>query len=195
MRRNIARSKSVNIGVVVLVILIISVILGFVADIAWSAIEKTVYPKPDEYAGFVEKYSKKFAVPEEIIWAVIKTESNFDASAVSGKGAVGLMQLMEPTFEEISNVRLKEGLPVGMRYDPETSIRYGTYYLAYLYERYKDWDTAIAAYNAGLGKVDRWMGDDGKLTIDEIPWDHLETTGYLIKVNIRAEGYKKLYAS
>ena len=178
-----------------LIFLAVSIALGFVLDFTITQIETSLYPQPAAYAAYVKKYSERFNVPEEIIWAVIKTESNFDASAVSGKGAVGLMQLMEPTFEEISNVRLKEGLPVGMRYDPETSIRYGTYYLSYLYQRYNDWDTAIAAYNAGLGKVDGWMGEDGELTINEIPWDHLETIGYLIKVNLRTEVYKKLYAS
>ena len=195
MRTTHSTRRQSNVGVIVLIFLAISIALGFVLDFSITQIETNVYPQPKAYVEYVKKYSERFNVPEEIVWAVIKTESNFNASAVSGKGAVGLMQLMEPTFEEISNLRLKEGLPVGMRYDPETSIRYGTYYLSYLYERYKDWDTAIAAYNAGLGKVDGWMGEDDKLTIDEIPWDHLETMGYLIKVNLRAEVYKKLYAS
>lgn len=187
--------KQSNIGVIVLIILAISIALGFIIDFAWTKIEYSVYPQPASYVGYVEKYSEKFDVPKEIIWAVIKTESNFDASAVSGKGAVGLMQLTEPTFEEISNLRLKEGLPSGMRYDPETSIRYGTYYLSYLYDRYGDWDTVLAAYNGGLGKVDGWMGEDGKLALNEIPLDYFETISYVIKVNFRAERYKKLYAS
>lgn len=195
MRNTHSTKKQTNIGVIVLIILAISIALGFVFDFAITRIEYSVYPKPDEYATYVKKYSEKFYVPEEIVWAVIKTESNFNASAVSNKGAVGLMQLIEPTFEDISNLRLKEGLPSGMRYDPETSIRYGTYYLSYLYDRYGDWDTVIAAYNGGLGKVDGWMGEDGKLTLDEIPFDYFETISYVIKVNFRAERYKKLYAS
>ena len=195
MRNTHSTKKQTNIGVIVLIILAISIALGFIIDFAITQIEYSVYPKPDEYIGYVKKYSEKFDVPEEIVWAVIKTESNFNASAVSNKGAVGLMQLIEPTFEEISNLRLKEGLPSGMRYDPETSIRYGTYYLSYLYDRYGDWDTVIAAYNGGLGKVDGWMGEDGKLTLDEIPFDYFETISYVIKVNFRAERYKKLYAS
>ena len=195
MRSNHGARKQTNIGVIVLIILAISIALGFILDFAITKIEYSVYPHPEKYEGYVAEYSERFDVPEEIIWAVIKTESNFDPSAESNKGAVGLMQLVEPTFEEISNVRLKEGLPSGMRYDPETSIRYGTYYLSYLYERYGDWDTVLAAYNAGLGKVDRWMGEDGKITLNEIPWDHFETIFYVLKVNFRAERYKELYAS
>ena len=194
MRSTHTVKKQTNFGVIVLIILAISILLGFVLDFAITKIEYSVYPQPSAYVGYVKKYSEKFDVPEEIIWAVIKTESNFDASAVSGKGAVGLMQMVEPTFDEISNLRLKEGFPSGMRYDPETNIRYGTYYLSYLYERYGDWDTAIAAYNGGLGKVDEWMGEDGKLSIDEIPWGYRETIFYVLKVNFRAERYKKLYA-
>ena len=189
MRKNITRSKSVNFGVVIIAILIISVILGFVADIAWSAIEKAIYPKPEEYSSFVEKYSKQFSVPESLVWAVIKTESGFDSSAESDRGAVGLMQLMPDTFNEITTTRLKEGLDVGMRYDPETNIRYGTYYLSYLYERYGDWDKVIAAYNWGLGNLDDWLAKGH--TIDDIPVK--ETANYLKKVNKAKEKYEKLY--
>ena len=103
------------------------------------------------------------------------------------------MQLTEPTFKEISNQRLKEGLDSGMRYDPETNIRYGTYYLSYLYARYGDWDTALAAYNGGLGNVDDWMGEDEKLTLNEI--EFRETKNYVKKVNRTMKKYKKLYAS
>ena len=130
-------------------------------------------------------------MPEELIWAVIKTESGFDSSAVSSKGAVGLMQLTEDTFNEISNQRLKEGLSSGMRYDPDTNIRYGTYYLSYLYARYNNWDAAIAAYNGGLGNVDQWMGDGEKLSIDSIPF--AETRNYVKKVNHARQKYEDLY--
>ena len=192
--RNTPKSRTRNnFGTVVLILLAVSIVFGFVFDFVLTRIEYSIYPKPEEYAAYVEKYSARFDVPEELIWAVIKTESGFDASAVSSAGAVGLMQLTEPTFKEISNQRLKEGLDSGMRYDPETSIRYGTYYLSYLYARYGDWDTALAAYNGGLGNVDDWMGEDEKLTFDEIPFR--ETKNYVKKVNRTMKKYKKLYAS
>lgn len=184
------RSKS-NIAIVILIALAISIVFGFIFDFIYTRIEYAVYPQPKEYVSYVEKYSERFGVPEEIVWAVIKTESGFDPSAVSDAGAVGLMQLTEPTFREISSQRLKEGLDPGMRYDPETNIRYGTYYLSYLHARYKSWDAALAAYNGGLGNVDKWMGDDGKLTLDEIPFG--ETRNYVKKVNHAKNKYEDLY--
>ena len=186
------RNRS-NLGSVILIILAISIVFGFVFDFIVTKIEYAVYPKPDEYSGYVEKYSGEFGVPEDIVWAVIKTESGFDASAVSGAGAVGLMQLTESTFNEISNQRLKDGFDAGMRYDPATNIRYGTYYLSYLHARYGDWDTALAAYNAGLGNVDEWLGDSGKINVKNIPFK--ETKDYVKKVNKAQEKYKELYPS
>lgn len=191
MRNTHSVRKQTNIGVIVLIILAISVALGFIIDLAITGIEYAIYPQPEAYAAYVEKYSERFGVPEELVWAVIKTESGFDPSAVSGKGAVGLMQLTEATFNEISTMRLKEGLEPGMRYDPETNIRYGTYYLSYLHARYGNWDAAIAAYNAGLGNVDSWVGDSGKISGDDIPFG--ETRFYLWKVNRAMEKYTELY--
>ncbi len=176
-------------GKIILIVLAVSIVFGFVFDFALSRIEFAIYPKPNEYAESVERYSERFEVPEELIWAVIKIESGFDSSAVSDKGAVGLMQLTESTFNEISNQRLKEGLDPGMRYDPDTNIRYGTYYLSYLYARYNNWDAAIAAYNGGLGNVDEWLDEEGKL--GDIPYR--ETRNYVKKVNRAKEKYEDLY--
>ena len=57
-----------------------------------------IYPR--EYSEYVEKYSAEFGVPESIIYAVIKAESNFNKNVVSTSGAIGLMQLMENTAVE-----------------------------------------------------------------------------------------------
>lgn len=184
------RNRS-NLGSVILIILAVSIVFGFVFDFVVTKIEYAVYPKPDEYSIYVEQYSSEFGVPEDLVWAVIKTESGFDASAVSNAGAVGLMQLTESTFNEISNHRLKDGFDAGMRYDPETNIRYGTYYLSYLHARYENWDVAIAAYNAGLGNVDGWLEDDGTLNVKNVPFK--ETKDYIKKVNKAKEKYKDLY--
>ena len=195
MRSTKKNMNGMGMSRIVIILLAISVAFGFLFDFALTKIELSVYPKPSEYAKYVSKYSSEYGVPEDLVWAVIKTESDFNPSAVSGVGAVGLMQLMPNTFNEITNVRLNERLDMGMRYDPETNIRYGTYYLSYLYAKYKNWDTALAAYNGGLGNVNDWMGDDGRLTADEIPSSFKETKDYIKKVNKTMEKYKKLYAS
>ena len=189
-----SRNKS-NFGTVVLIIIAISIALGFAFDFAMTKIEYSIYPKPEEYSSYVEKYSAEYDVPEEIVWAVIKTESGFDSSAHSHKGAIGLMQMLPDTFKWLTNDILRDYYESGMLYHPETNIKYGTYYLSRLYKRFGDWDSAIAAYNGGEGNVADWMGEDGKLTLNEIPFEYFETISYVIKVNYRTEKYKKLYTS
>ena len=195
MRSTRKNMNGMGIGRIVIILLAISVVFGFVFDLALTGIERAIYPKPSEYAQYVSRYSSEYGVPEELIWAVIKTESNFKASAVSGVGAVGLMQLMPDTFNEITNSRLNERLDAGMRYDPETNIRYGTYYLSYLYARYGNWSTALAAYNAGLGKVDGWLENkdysNNGSTLNHIPYK--ETRNYVKKVQKALKMYEDLY--
>ena len=88
-----------------------------------------------------------------------------------------------------------------MLYDPETNIKYGTYYLSRLYNRFGDWDTALAAYNGGEGNVSEWLkdkkySDDGiKLKTDKIPDEFSETKNYVKKVNKALKKYKELYNS
>lgn len=158
-----------------------------------------IYPQPDEYREFVEKYAHEYGVSEELIYSVIKTESSFNPSAVSGKGAIGLMQMMPATFEWLTNDILREYFDRGMLYDPETNIKYGTYYLSRLYNRFGDWNTALAAYNGGEGNVSNWLSDpkysdDGKkLKIDKIPNEFAETENYVKKVNKALKKYAELY--
>ena len=179
----------------IIIALIFAVLFGFLLDFIITKIEYATYKKPEEYAGFVEKYSEKYDVPEHIIWSVMKAESGFDYKAVSSAGAIGLMQMMPETFEDLTDNHLKEYFESGMLFDAETNIRYGTYYLSYLYKRYGDWSVVFAAYNAGLGNVNGWLEDskyssDGK-TLDKIPFK--ETREYVSKVDRYTKKYDKLY--
>ena len=182
-----------------MIIIVAAIAFGFLFDFVLTRIECSIYPMPEEYKPFVEKYSEEYGVPKELIYAVIKTESGFDSSAVSNKGAVGLMQIMPATFEWLTNDILHEHLGKGMLYDPETNIKYGTYYLSRLYGRFGDWDTALAAYNGGEGNVSEWLSDprysdDGKkLNIDKIPSEFKETENYVKKVNKAQKKYNELY--
>ena len=135
----------------------------------------------------VRAASAEFGVPAAMILAVIQTESKFDASAVSDAGAMGLMQLLPDTFSWIRDEKLCEAQGASI-FDPTLNIRYGTYYLAYLKERFGDWRVTLAAYNAGEGRVTEWM-DDGKL--DEIPFP--ETRGYVDRVMRAYARYDKKY--
>ena len=186
----------INYGRVVLVVLAISIAFGFLFDFVCTRVELSIYPKPSEYKSFVSQYSEKYRVPENLIYAVIKTESEFDSSAESSAGALGLMQMMPDTFSWLTNDRLGDRFSTGMLYDPETNIKYGVYYLSWLYDRYADWDIALAAYNAGPGNVDKWLEDPAVSDIEtgkliNIPFK--ETREYVKKVNKALGKYESLY--
>ena len=93
--------------------------------------------------------AREFNVPASLVLAVIRTESDFRKNACSDAGAIGLMQLMPQTFSYLGTEKLKEFPTSEQIWDPTLNIRYGTYYLAYLYDRFGSWNTALAAYNAG----------------------------------------------
>lgn len=122
----------------------------------------------------------EFAVPPALVLAVVEAESNFKPKARSPAGAVGLMQLMPDTFYYLRDEVLFEHLSDEAILDPKTNLRYGTCYLRYLSRRFGDWRVALAAYNAGEGRVAAWLQDprygDGKALL-HIPFS--ETENYL----------------
>ena len=182
-------------GLVIAVIVLISIGLGFFADFVVTCLEKSAYPQG--YSEYVTVYAEAYGVPETLVYAVIRTESDFESGAVSSAGAIGLMQLMPSTFQWLTDDKLFEHLEDGMLYDPETNIRYGTYYLSLLYDRYGRWDLALAAYNGGPGNVDEWLEDDryadGEGGLKKIPFK--ETRQFVSRVTEAWEMYEKLYGN
>ena len=157
-------------------------------------LERELYPL--HYTETVELAANEFDLPLEMVYAVILTESSFDADAISSAGAKGLMQLTDDTNEWVA-WRLGEDITPERIFEPEVNVWRGCYLLAYLYERFGGWNEALAAYNAGVGRVDGWLSDalysiDGKtLIVDKLPIE--ETRNYIKKVLASAEKYKKLY--
>ena len=135
----------------VLLILILSMGLGFLFDFLCTCAEKAIYPK--DYDVYVEVAADQNDLPPHLVYAVIKCESGFDSSAVSNMGAVGLMQITPDTFRWLTNDILYDHFDEGMLYDPETNIKMGCFYLRYLIDKYQNTETALAAYNAGMGTV------------------------------------------
>ena len=178
-----------------ILVICLSVLLGVAVNAIWNYIE--IKNHPTEYADIVAKYSLEYGVPERVIFATIRTESGFDKDAESSAGAVGLMQMMPSTFEWLSSdEHLGEGLTADALTDPDVSIKYGTYYLAYLYRMFDyNWSTAFAAYNAGPGRVSEWLAtsehNDGNGNLVDIPYK--ETRSYVKKVNDAIDTYEKLY--
>lgn len=149
----------------------------------------TVYPVA--YSEYIVKYAHKNGLDPFLVMAVIKQESNFVPDA-SSDYADGLMQLTPDTAEW--NARAME-LEDYDYLDPETNIKIGCHYLKYLIDTYEIVDTALAAYNGGMGNVNEWLKNsecshDGK-SLYYIPF--AETRGYVQKVNDYWENYKKMY--
>ena len=164
-----------------LIIIAIIILLTVVVICINKLMTKIIYKK--EYSEYVSKYSQAYNVDENLIYALIKAESNFDEEAVSLKDAKGLMQLMYSTAEDVAkknSINLtKENI-----LDPDININIGTKYISTLLEKYNCTEIALAAYNAGSGNVDKWIANgtiksDGS-DIENIPFK--ETNNYVRKI-------------
>ncbi len=183
-----------RLPIVIALILLGAMVISLIINTGIFFLKKSLHPT--DYKQFVEKYASEYNIPEYIIFAVIKEESDFDPNATSRAGAMGLIQMMPETFTWLSSFEhLGENLSYYRLYDPETSIRYGTYYLQYLFNKFHDWDTVFAAYNGGEGNVAKWLADpeyaDGKGGLRHIPFP--ETEKYVKKVNQSLRYYRDTY--
>ena len=137
---------------------------------------------PTTYNDLIEQASRKYGISESLIKAVIDTESSFNPQVVSSAGAKGLMQLMDGTAQ---------GLGVSDSFDPAENIDAGTRYLSYQLKRFDGQENmALAAYNAGPGRVQR-LG----ISTDAELMNHLsslpeETRNYITKVQNARSKYE-----
>ncbi len=186
------RLKNKKILVCGLIILILIVFL----IVFKNKIQRIFYPKL--YEEFVSMYSDEYGVDENLIFAVIKAESNFQEDAVSHKDALGLMQIMKETAEDVArkyNIEIDFNNSEREILNVQNNIKIGTKYLAVLLEKYKNIEVAVAAYNAGIGTVDNWIEkeiikSDGS-DIENIPYK--ETNNYVRKILRNYKIYQDLY--
>jgi soluble lytic murein transglycosylase len=182
--------------IVALVLTVAILIAAFGADRAYDGADKAEYPK--RYSDAVELASLEFGVSENLLYAIIKAESDFKADAVSNAGAIGLMQIMPKTFEE--DIRPKLGIEKSADEALKNymlNVRSGAYYFAYLYDYCGDIETALAMYNAGIGTVRSWLKEkeyskNGReIIVDKIPYE--ETRTYVLRVMYYFEKYNDIY--
>ena len=145
-------------------------------------VERIRYPL--RYEQIVTSHARNYDLDPALLAAVIYTESKFDANAESGAGAVGLMQLLPDTARGIAIRTGGTKFVVADLYVPELNVRYGSWYLRHLLDRYGDERTALAAYHAGQGNVDAWRSRGVGIQFPE-------TRSYVDKV----ERVKKVYAT
>ena len=162
----------------------------------WGRAERLLYPR--KYEVLVDQGAETYGLDPLLVDAFIRTESGFDPQATSTVDARGLMQMTEETFIWLrSKIAPDEGLLFANLYDPETSIRFGCYYLHLCMERYNgDVATAAAAYHSGWGTVDALLqmeehSADGE-TLQGFPYNQMNH--YVKKITSCYARYQRIYA-
>ena len=179
----------------VVLVCIAAVLLTALPPLAREA-DRLLYPR--KYSRQVEQWAAEYELDPLLVYAFIRTESGFDPAATSSVEARGLMQMTEETFIWLrSKIAPDEGLLFANLYDPETSIRFGCYYLHLCMERYNgDVATAAAAYHSGWGTVDALLqmeehSADGE-TLQGFPYNQMNH--YVKKITSCYARYQRIYA-
>ena len=186
------KSKYKIIICTVIVVLIVAILFVLFKD----KLLKILYPKT--YSEIISVYAEEYDVEENLIYAVIKAESNFDSRAVSNKDAIGLMQIVEDTAIDVAkknNIEIDTENIEEEILDIDNNINIGTKYLSTLLTQYGNIEVALAAYNAGIGTVNNWIEKqiiqaDGS-DIENIPYK--ETNNYVRKILRDYRIYNELY--
>lgn len=190
----IQKKKSSKHTLPILIILAVSLALGGVFELVCLGAERLSHQR--KYDETVTKYAAQYGVPEAVVYAVIKTQSGFDSTKQGEGGQIGLMQLTPARYLALAaEARDPEANPAAL-YDPDTNVRYGSMYLAALYQKYGMWSTVYAAFLAGEDAVDGWLQNPAYVdpdfgTLLTIPDKQVAKT---VKKTVKAqEIYEKLY--
>jgi len=173
--------KTLKLVITAFVTIFLIVVFYFFFPHVWG---EAVYPL--EFKDHILKYSKERNLDPSFVCALIYTESRFNNTSTSGAGARGLMQIMPATGGSIAEELGVTNYNVDSLYDPDVNINYGTYYIKGLLDKYDgNVDLALAAYNAGVPRADKWK--DG---VSSLPY---ETVFYIQRVKDVQEMYNKVY--
>jgi soluble lytic murein transglycosylase len=167
-------------------VLVLAVAVGFA--IFWNHqprwFERVRYPL--HYEQIVRGHAKNYDLDPALVAAVIYQESKFNANAKSSSGAIGLMQLTPQTAEGIAIRTGGTRFRLADLYNPEINVRYGSWYLRHLLDKYGDERDALAAYNAGQKNVDDWRAEGKGIQFPE-------TRAYVKRVEHLKHVYARAY--
>jgi soluble lytic murein transglycosylase len=186
------RRRRRTLGALVVVALV--VVIGVMISRIDHAVNELTLPLGD--ASVIREQAGAKHLDPALIAAVIYAETKFEPRT-SSAGAEGLMQIEPETAEFLAK------LSGGYRFTrsdlatPSVNVAYGSYYLRYLLDHYEGNEMlAVAAYNAGLANVDRWVSkahaEGRQLTVGEIPFP--ETRAYVQRVLAAQHAYRSTYA-
>ena len=179
----------ISTAIIILIVVILFVLFK-------DKLLKILYPKT--YSEIISVYAEEYDVEENLIYAVIKAESNFNSEAVSNRDAIGLMQIVKETAIDVAK---KNNIDIDTEnieeeiLDIDNNVNIGTKYLSTLLTQYGNIEVALAAYNAGIGTVNNWIDKqiiqaDGS-DIENIPYK--ETNNYVRKILRDYSVYNELY--
>ncbi len=190
-RRIVARRRA-------LLIVGVAAAAGLVAALVLPTLERGVQEitLPLRHEDIIRQQAAQKGLDPALVAGVIYTESHF-RDQTSHAGAKGLMQITPGTAQFIAGRSGGTAFELGDLSTPQVNIAYGTYYLRYLLRRYGgNMALALAAYNAGEGNVDRWIGEAGAkgrdLRVNDIPY--AETRAYVQRVLGARARYARTYA-
>lgn len=167
--------------------LIISAVFGAVLILAMLTgvlcVDANSYKK--DFFDIVKENCEVYQLEQSLCFAIIKTESGFNASAVSRAGAKGLMQITDETALWVSQAM---GLKKYDLFSPADNIAMGSWFLRFLITETQDVRWALAAYNAGPKRAKEWR--EKGLCIDELPYK--ETRDYVRKVTAAQKYYRRI---
>ena len=166
--------------------------VGIAIGISKIDVEKAIrdITLPLQHEDIIRQQAADKDLDPAMIAAVIYAESRF-RDQESHAGALGLMQVTPQTAHVIERLSGGTTFVTSDLSDPQINISYGCYYLRYLLDRYDGNEVAaLAAYNAGTGNVDKWVGSD--LQQSDIPFP--ETRAYVDEVLAKQQDYGNKYA-
>ena len=143
---------------------------------------------PLRYGEIVRGHAQNYRLDPALLAAVIYQESKFKTNAKSDRGAIGLMQLLPATAKGIAARTGGSKFQVADLYDPEINVRYGSWYLRHLLDKYGSERVALAAYNAGQANVDSWRKRGIGIQFEE-------TRDFVDRVEELKEIYRNAYSS